>query len=268
MSFCGCLFITPRRPETLLVRILHPEPLRTGRGFPSSLWSVGRGPRAEATRTTRCRHPRLPQRGPHSSILTHQSPFFLFPRSQHFSNLNGNREAERKPKAERRCSEEDGREDPSQQVPCWAGYELGPATILAMHQEITRATRLCPLGSGLSASRDPGTPAPLSQARPLPDFCPWGPGSRLRVWGGGAGGQGSILEHPALQSPQKRAPWPQARAEKPLENWRRRDPRTCLSRSSKGSRQASGTRSTFGPLAGLPGGTDLAEPSPRSRQDL
>lgn len=215
MSFCGCLFITPRRPETLLVRILHPEPLRTGRGFPSSLWSVGRGPRAEATRTTRCRHPRLPQRGPHSSILTHQSPFFLFPRSQHFSNLNGNREAERKPKAERRCSEEDGREDPSQQVPCWAGYELGPATILAMHQEITRATRLCPLGSGLSASRDPGTPAPLSQARPLPDFCPWGPGSRLRV-GGGRGVKGASLNTQPCRAPrrgrlgprpERRSPW-------------------------------------------------------------
>lgn len=41
VSFCGCLLITPGRPETLLVRILCPEPLRTGRG-----------PRAEATRTT------------------------------------------------------------------------------------------------------------------------------------------------------------------------------------------------------------------------
>lgn len=227
---------------------------------------MGRGPRAEATRTTRCRHPRFFLSGGHTPVSSlHQSPFFLFQGLSTFLKSNGNREAERKPKAERRCSEEDGREDPSQQVPCWAGYELGPATILAMHQEITRATRLCPLGSGLFSQQSiSGTPAPLPQARPLPDFCPGAPDPAS---GCGVRGSRSILNTQPCRAPRRGRLWPQARAEKPLENWRRRDPRTCLSRSSKAALLSLlVTRSTFRPLAGLPGGTDLAEPSPRSRQ--
>lgn len=143
--------------------------------------------------------------------------------------------------------------DPQPSWPCTRrspGQRGCARWVQAFQPAETRAPRPRFPRPGLCQTSAPGAPDPASG------------------WGGGAGGQGSILEHPALQSPQKRAPWPQARAEKPLENWRRRDPRTCLSRSSKGSRQASGTRSTFGPLAGLPGGTDLAEPSPRSRQDL
>lgn len=50
-GLCEFLYRTPQTRE-LLVRILRPEPLCTGRGFPSPFWSVGRGPKAEATRTT------------------------------------------------------------------------------------------------------------------------------------------------------------------------------------------------------------------------
>lgn len=65
VSLCGtwglCEFLwvfvhhTPQTRDTTCQKA--PEPSAQG-GASQPLWSVGRGPRAEATRTTRCRHPR------------------------------------------------------------------------------------------------------------------------------------------------------------------------------------------------------------------
>lgn len=130
--------------------------------------------------------------------------------------------------AERRCSEEDGGVDLSSRSPCWAGYELGPATVLAMHQEITRATRLCPLGLGLQPA-ETWHPGPASQARPLPDFCPWAPDPALR--GGGAGVKGASLNTQPCRAPEEGALAPGPSGEALGELAEEGDPRTCLSRS-------------------------------------
>lgn len=97
----------------------------------------------------------------------------------------------------------DGREDPSQQVPCWAGYELGPATILTPCTRVTRATGLCPAGFRPLSQQKPGHPGPASQARPLCQTS--APGAPDPASGWGVREVRSIM-NTQLQSPQKRAP--------------------------------------------------------------
>lgn len=184
MSFYGCLLITPGGPETLLVRILCPEPLRTGRGFPVPLLSAGRGPRAKATKTT-SRRPCLPQQGPHSGILTHQSPF-LFLRSQGFSNLN----ATGRPRGSRRLSgaaqRAGGRTHPGRPPAARlgrlerlrTGTRHHPGHAPGDHQGNEVVTAGWP--SGQQRPRHPGSSSPgeaSAKLGPRPERkCPWKPG--------------------------------------------------------------------------------------------
>ena len=74
------------------------SPSARGGASPSLSCEQG-GAQGQGYEDRRSRHPRLPQQGPHSGILTHRSPF-LFPRSQGFSNLN----ATGRPRGSRRLS--------------------------------------------------------------------------------------------------------------------------------------------------------------------
>lgn len=168
-------------------------------------------------------------------------------------------------------AEGDGRENPSRQAPrCQAGRVGRVCTGTRHHPGHApgdhQGNEVVTAGFRPSGQQRPGHPGPTSPGQASAKLLLLGP--RIPPQGGaGQGVKGASSQTPSLAQPPEEgtsAPGPRGEALGDLG----KVPSVLSSQVLE--RQPTGLRTgiAFGRVAGLPGGTDLAEPSPRSRQGL